>query len=131
MKLFLFAFFALLGLFSILGFANDDAIQQAYYSQQDNLQVQGSGKVTHVLTDDTNGSKHQRFIVRLTNNQTLLIAHNIDLAPRVSDLAKGDIVDFYGVYEYNPKGGVVHWTHKDPQNKHIHGWLKHRGLVYQ
>ncbi|HGP4722057.1 DUF3465 domain-containing protein, partial [Vibrio cholerae] len=27
--------------------------------------------------------------------------------------------------------GVLHWTHKDPQNRHAHGWLKHNGQVYE
>ncbi|MBL7004112.1 MAG: DUF3465 domain-containing protein [Gammaproteobacteria bacterium] len=69
-------------------------------------------------------SRHQRFILRLANLQTILIAHNIDLAPRIKKLKVGDIVEFYGEYEWNKKGGVVHWTHKDTKNKHVHGWLK-------
>ncbi|WP_312209082.1 DUF3465 domain-containing protein, partial [Acinetobacter variabilis] len=27
--------------------------------------------------------------------------------------------------------GVIHWTHHDPSNKHISGWLKHQGKTYQ
>ncbi|MFA9919483.1 DUF3465 domain-containing protein, partial [Vibrio cholerae] len=23
------------------------------------------------------------------------------------------------------------FTHKDPQNRHAHGWLKHNGQVYE
>ena len=76
-------------------------------------------------------SKHQRFILRLENNQTLLIAHNIDLAPRVANIKKGDKVEFYGEYEYNKKGGVIHWTHKSSSTRHQHGWLKHNGNLYQ
>jgi hypothetical protein len=94
-------------------------------------QVQGEGKVTRVLADDTEGSRHQRFIVRLDSGRTILIAHNIDLAPRVPSLVAGDAVQFFGEYEWNQKGGVIHWTHHDPQNRHPGGWVEHEGKRYQ
>lgn len=84
-----------------------------------------------MLSDDFDGSKHQRFIVRLYNGQTLLLAHNIDLAPRVDSLREGDRISFYGEYEWNPKGGIVHWTHHDPAGRHVAGWIKFRGKTYQ
>ncbi|PVX17493.1 DNA-binding protein [Vibrio cholerae] len=111
--------------------ANDSVLQQAYKSQQSDLQVQGFGKVVKVLPDDNDGSKHQKFILKLNSGQTLLVAHNIDLAPRIPNLQVGDSVEFYGEYEWNKKGGVLHWTHKDPQNRHAHGWLKYNGQVYE
>ncbi|MEL5971253.1 DUF3465 domain-containing protein [Vibrio cholerae] len=118
-------------LFSVGLHANDSVLQQAYKSQQSDLQVQGFGKVVKVLPDDNDGSKHQKFILKLNSGQTLLVAHNIDLAPRIPNLQVGDSVEFYGEYEWNKKGGVLHWTHKDPQNRHAHGWLKHNGQVYE
>jgi hypothetical protein len=84
-----------------------------------------------MLDDDLSGSRHQRFILRLSSGQTVLIAHNIDVAPRVEGLQEGDSVSFYGVYEWNEKGGTVHWTHHDPAGKHMSGWLKHSGRTYQ
>lgn len=106
-------------------------IAEAYQRQATNFKVTDSGKVVKVLRDDTKGSKHQRFILRLSSGHTLLIAHNIDLAPRVAGLQVGDSVEFKGVYEWNADGGVVHWTHHDPQKFHESGWLKHDGHVYQ
>jgi len=94
-------------------------------------QVGGQGKVIRVLPDDSDGSRHQRFILRLPGGQTVLVAHNIDLAPRVSSLRTGDDVSFYGVYEWNERGGVIHWTHHDPQGRHVAGWVEHRGKRYQ
>ena len=94
-------------------------------------QVQGAGEVIRVLPDDNDGSRHQRFIVRLGSGRTLLIAHNIDLAPRVSAIRVGDTVSFNGEYEWNDKGGVIHWTHRDPQNRHQAGWIEHKGKKYQ
>jgi len=110
---------------------SDSTIQKAYNNRQSDLQVQGVGIVTRVLPDDLEGSQHQKFILKLGSGQTLLVSHNIDLAPRVSGLTTGDTVEFHGEYEWNPKGGVIHWTHHDPKNYHIGGWLKHNGRTYQ
>ena len=52
------------------------------------LEVEGRGHVVRVLADDRQGARHQRFIVRLASGQTLLIAHNIDVAPRVQGLSR-------------------------------------------
>jgi hypothetical protein len=94
-------------------------------------QVRGSGTVVRILSDDNEGSRHQRFILRRSSGQTLLIAHNIDLAPRVESLREGDAVSFYGEYETNSQGGVIHWTHKDPNGRHADGYLQHNGRRYE
>lgn len=106
-------------------------IMQAYKQQISNIQVQSKGEVKAILADDNDGSRHQKMILKLENDLTVLVAHNIDLAPRVEGLRKGEIVEFYGEYEYSPKGGVIHWTHHDPQGKHVDGWLKYQGKSYQ
>jgi hypothetical protein len=108
-----------------------DAIADAFANQQSNVQVSGRGRVIKILSDDNDGSRHQRFILSLSSGQTLLVAHNIDLAPRINSLKMGDTIEFYGEYEWNNKGGVIHWTHHDPDGFHEGGWLKHRGKTYQ
>ena len=94
-------------------------------------QVQGTGLVSRVLADDNDGSRHQRFVLTLASGQTLLVAHNIDVAPRISRLREGDTVAFNGEYAWNDKGGVIHWTHLDPQGRHSGGWLEHQGQRYE
>ncbi len=94
-------------------------------------QIRGSGTVVRVLSDDNDGSRHQRFILRLASGQTLLVAHNIDLAPRIGGISVDDSVEFYGEYEWNSQGGVVHWTHYDPNGRHVDGWLRSKGRTYQ
>ena len=87
--------------------------------------------MTRVLADDNDGSRHQRFIMELPSGTTLLVAHNIDLAPRVAGLSVGDRVSFRGEYEPNDRGGVLHWTHHDPAGRHPGGWLEHGGRRYE
>jgi cold shock CspA family protein len=110
---------------------SDQTLAVAFRDQQSGVQVACAGVVTRVLADDNDGSRHQRFIVRLASGQTLLFAHNIDIAPRLTSLAPGDVVEFSGVYEWNSEGGVVHWTHHDPSGQHVAGWLKHKGVTSQ
>ena len=103
----------------------------AILERKSGVQAEGSGSVIKILPDDNDGSRHQRFILKLASGQTLLIAHNLDLAPRIAALKEGDSVAFSGEYEWNPKGGVIHWTHRDPRGRHVAGWLKHNGQTYQ
>ena len=106
-------------------------VKQAIESRQSDVQVQGEGVVTNILRDDLRGSRHQKFILRINKQDTLLVVHNIDLAPRIDKLKTGDTVAFFGEYEWNSKGGLVHWTHHDPNGRHVAGWLKHDGQTYQ
>jgi len=116
---------------SIQGNTSDAVIANAFSSHESNLQVSGQGVVIKLLPDDSSGSRHQRFIIKLASGQTLLVAHNIDLAPRVASIREGDSIQFNGEYEWNEKGGVLHWTHRDPNGPHVDGWLEHQGQRYQ
>lgn len=108
----------------------DAALLAAFEAQRSDLLVQAEGEVTRVLSDDEEGSRHQRFILQLDRGLTLLVSHNIDIAPRVP-LREGDRVEFRGEYEWNEQGGVVHWTHHDPDGSHPGGWLRHEGETYE
>ena len=116
---------------SAAGVVDDDSIGRAFANRESDVQVEGEGTVIRLLSDDTKGARHQRFLVELASGQTLLISYNIDLAPRISTLAEGDSVRFNGEYVWNEKGGLIHWTHHDPRGKHVAGWVIHKGKTYQ
>ena len=105
-------------------------IERAHAERRSGVMVQFEGDVVRTLSDDTEGSRHQRFIVELASGHTVLIAHNIDLAPRVP-LQRGDRLEVRGEYEWNERGGVVHWTHHDPGGGRPGGWVRHRGQTYR
>ncbi|AFJ02073.1 Protein of unknown function (DUF3465) [Methylophaga frappieri] len=102
-----------------------------FAQRRSDVQLEVSGTVSKILADDNKGSRHQRFIISLPSGLTLLVAHNIDLAPRVDQLQVGDEVSLYGEYVWNDRGGIMHWTHHDPANRHPHGWIRHQGQLYQ
>lgn len=105
------------------------AIAAAFDARRSDVWVEAEGRVARKLADDNDGSRHQRFLVDLSNGLTILIAHNIDLAPYVP-LQQGDVVRFRGEYEWNDKGGVVHWTHHDPKGRRG-GWIRHGEKTYE
>ena len=110
----------------IAGLGGDSIIGHAFEHRQSGVSVTGEGTVVEVLPDDRDGSRHQRFILKLGSGRTLLIAHNIDLASRIPALKVVDRVIFRGVYEWNPEGGVIHWTHDDPSGRRSTGWVRRR-----
>lgn len=107
------------------------SISRLFEQQQSDVPVQGTGRIVKQLADDNNGSRHQRILLKLPDGLSILIAHNIDLAPRVENIQAGDNIEFKGEYAWNAKGGVVHWTHHDPNGRHPDGWLKHQNRTYQ
>lgn len=113
------------------GSGPNGAILSAYQAKRSDVVVEGEGRVVAVLPDDNHGSRHQRFIVEVAPDRTILVSHNIDLAPRVAGLRKGDNVAFRGEYEWNEKGGVVHWTHHDPKGRRAGGWIERNGRRFK
>ena len=91
--------------------------------------IEVTGFVRRLLSDDNDGSRHQRFIIDIGNRRTLLVAHNIDLAKRVP-VGMGDRVNVRGMYEWNDLGGLVHWTHHDPLEQEEGGWIRYRTKTY-
>lgn len=103
---------------------DDGSLARAIANRAEDVPVTGRGEVVRLLPDDRDGSPHQRIIVRVDGGGTVLLAHNLDLAPRVSPLSEGDVLEFAGDFVWNDKGGVVHWTHPDPRGSHRAGWIR-------
>lgn len=110
--------------------AAGQSVAEAFSYHRSDVWVEASGTVMRLLADDLHGSRHQRFLVELEEGLTILVSHNIDLASRVP-LTVGDRVEIHGQYEWNDKGGVVHWTHRDPDNRRPGGWIRLNGREYR
>ncbi len=106
------------------------AVAEAFDARRSNVVLEVTGTVTRVLPPDRDDTPHQRFILELDNGMTVLVAHNLVLA-RAVPLSVGDPVTVRGEYEWNDRGGVIHWTHDDPGGRHPGGWILHRGTRYR
>ena len=102
--------------------AGDNAVQQAYADHRSGQWLETSGHVGRVLSDDNEGARHQKFILELDGGHTVMVAHNIDLAERIP-VRRGAALAVRGKYEWNDRGGVIHWTHHDPDGRIQGGWI--------
>ena len=109
---------------------DESALAQAIREKRSKVWVEGEALIVHLLKDDRDPPRHQRCLADVLGNHTIKISHNIDLAPRVP-WRKGQTVRFRGRFEWNDKGGVVHWTHHDPKGRKEGGWLEVAGQRYR
>lgn len=107
-----------------------DKIRDAAVHQRSGWWLETEGVVIKKLKDDTKGHQHQKFLIKLAPDITLLVAHNIDLAPRVT-IQQGDKIKIRGRYEWNNRGGVIHWTHHDPKGHKEGGWIYANGKYFK
>lgn len=105
------------------------AVLEAFNARRSGVEVEATGVVVRRVADDRKGLPHERFILRV-GDLTVLVAHNTELAPAVP-VTVGDTVEVRGEYEWNQLGGVIHWTHRDPDGRHTPGWIRLRGRLYQ
>lgn len=111
---------------------DNGAIARAFADHRSELQVTAQGRVERLVSDDTSAaSTHQRFILRLDDlAQTLLITNNVSVGKRVP-VAAGDALLVHGEYIWNDQGGLIHFTHHDPDGSHEGGWIVRDGVRYE
>lgn len=109
---------------------SDKRLMEAWQQGLTEFKIRCSGVVVRKLPDDLEGSRHQKFILQLATGQTLLVAHNIDLAPRVARLKLRDRLIIHGEYIWNSEGGIMHLTHRNPSGFGFHGWIRKNGITY-
>lgn len=116
---------------SLESFNTEQTLRNYYEQRISGKMIKLSAKVIKLLADDLEAPRHQKFIIKVASDMTILVTHNIDLADRINSLKVGDNIQLYGQYEWNQRGGIVHWTHHDPKGKRQAGWIQHQGKTYK
>jgi hypothetical protein len=110
--------------------ASQQEILDAQSGRRRKVEITVGAYVKKVLPDDNRGLPHERFLIGLNNDSTVLVAHDTAMAPRIP-LNAGDYVVIHGEYIWNEKGGVLHWTHHTDTARHEGGWIDFAGKRYQ
>jgi hypothetical protein len=104
-------------------------VEKAYINQQSGVMAEVSGRVVRVLVDGQTETEQQKFVIRLQNGQNILVGHNIRVSEKVP-VEVNDTVTVRGEYTWSEPGGLIQWTSRDPGMKKRHGWVQHRGKIY-
>jgi hypothetical protein len=112
--------------------ADNAAVKAAFERRAENVELTASGAIDRVLSDqDGPSGRHERFIVRLPDvGMTVLVEHNLSIAPRVP-VAVGEPIVVHGEYVWNAQGGLLHFTHHDPDRSHEGGYIMYGGRRYE
>ncbi|HXN57449.1 MAG TPA: DUF3465 domain-containing protein [Candidatus Angelobacter sp.] len=110
---------------------DDAAIVSDFHNHQSSVEVTADATVVRLLADSTSSTgTHERFIIKLSSGDlTIEVEHNISIAAR-APVKEGDHVIVHGEYIWNSQGGLIHFTHHDPQGTHEGGYIQAGGTTY-
>lgn len=104
-----------------------------YASGAEKAEVLAQGTVVALMgTSNGPSGEHESFLLKLNHDCDLLlrIAVNTDITGPVP-LKAGETVEVKGEYDTDATGGVIHWTHHDPEGRHINGYIIADGKTYR
>jgi hypothetical protein len=111
---------------------DDAAVCAAFSAQRSGVEVVAQGSVTRVLgVQAGRSSPHEGFLLRLDSGCAIVVRVevNTDFTGTIP-LSIGQRVLVKGDYEYYSRGGVIHWTHRDPRGRHENGYVDVNGTMY-
>jgi len=111
------------------------AVYSAWAQHRSRVEVTASGSVARVLGSRRGPSGvHEGFLLHLRGaagrGLTVRVEDNEDLTGPIP-LQTGSDVEVRGEYIYDPRGGIIHYTHRDPRFRHPAGYVRVDGKVYQ
>ena len=112
---------------------DDAAVCAAYQAGRSHAEVVASGTVSRVLgVQNGRVGPHEGFLMKLDSgcDITVRVEANTDFTGEFP-LSQGDRVTVKGEYEYYSRGGVIHWTHRDPRGRHEAGFIETGGKHYE
>jgi hypothetical protein len=117
--------------FKDLPTVTDDAdLVRAVTDQKRLSYIQAAGlTVDTLMPDDTQGAKHQKFFVKTSRGQRVLLVYQLDCGHERVPVKVGDKVGVGGEFIYD-RGALVHWLHSSSRKTRPDGYIEHNHLRY-
>lgn len=87
-------------------------------------------EVIRLLPDDTQGAKHQRFYVRLSDGQEVSAVYSLESGRDRVPVKVGSRVGLAGEFKWTRFGALIHWLHEDTSNRRPDGYVEISGVRY-
>jgi hypothetical protein len=116
------------------GDSGNAAVYDAWRAQRSRVEVTADGTVARVLgLREGPSGRHEGFLLHLRGSSgrglTVRVEDNVDITGPIP-VQPGDQVEVRGEYVYDPRGGLIHYTHHDPRGRHPSGYVRVNGRVY-
>ena len=107
----------------------------AWRAGRSHLEVTANGAVARILGEREGPSgEHLGFLLHLRGSAgrglTVRVEDNLDLSGPIP-LREGQAATVRGEYIYDSRGGLIHYTHRDPRGRHEAGYVQVDGRIYQ
>lgn len=117
------------------GDAHNAAVYDAWRAARSHVEVTAEGTIARVLGTRAGPSgAHEGFLLHLAGaggrGLTVRVEDNVALTGAIP-LAEGEHVEVRGEYIFDARGGIVHYTHRDPRGRHAAGYVLAGGKLYQ
>lgn len=114
--------------------AGNAALYDAWRTQRSHVEVTASGVVARDLgTRSGIRSPHEGFLLHLSGASgrglTVRVEANVDFTGPLPIIAGAPVV-VRGEYEFDARGGVIHYTHRDPRGRHPDGYIELQNKRY-
>ena len=115
--------------------SDNGAVYDAWRAGRSHIEVIANGSVARMLgTHRGRSGNHEGFLLHLSGSAgrglTVRVEDNVDLTGPIP-LSEGQDVVVRGEYIFDERGGIVHYTHRDPRGRHISGYVLVDGKFYQ
>lgn len=105
------------------------AARAAFDQHRSHVWLTVGARVDRLLADAHGRYTHQRFIVQCASGQTVLVVNDVSIGQR-APVSVGDAVTVSGEYIWDSKGGLIHFTHHDPEHALPGGYIRVGGHQY-
>jgi hypothetical protein len=112
---------------------DDGRICSLYAQGASHVEVLAEGTVVALMgTSSGRSGDHEGFLLKLNKQCDLLLRIEVNTSiTGPVPLRPGESVEIKGEYDTDSTGGVIHWTHHDPEGRHVNGYLIAAGKTYR